>query len=242
MPEGENQIDTSSPEFKQAAEAWLKDQGIHKALEDEREARKKLESQMSSLKGVDVEEYRKLKSEAEKAEEERQREAGKFDELRKKDQEKFAVALKERDDENAKLRGSLERTLIESAAKSAIAAHGGDAELLLPHVTAATKLIEAEGQHRAVVIDPKGEPRLAPDAKTASDYMGIDHLVAGWKEGGKYPGAFAGTGASGGGAQPNASRGGSGGAKKTIPASDVAALNANAEAIAKGEVQVTFGA
>jgi len=237
------EIDTSSEEFKAALKAHLGEHGIDadslpgyaSALKDEREARKKAEKAAAKFKDVDLDKYSALTAAAEKAEEERQREAGRYDELLEKERTKFKGTVEERDAKITSLTASLERTLIESAAKSAIAQHGGDAELLLPHVTRATKLLEIDGRHAAVVVDERGEPRLAPDAKTATDYMGIDHLVGGWKEAGKYSGAFAGTGASGGGAPPSGSGPRPTGAKKTVSEAE---FMANLPGIADGSVKV----
>ena len=200
-------IDTTSPEFKAAAEKWLEDQGIHKALSAEREARKKLEKQWD---GLDPDEVRQLLKELEEAEKEEAQEQGDHERLLEQERTRFANELKARDDKMAGLQKSLEAALIDSAAAKAISKYEGDAELLLPHVRSATKLMEVNGKHVAVVLDDSGQPRLAPDAKTATDYMGIEHLVGGWREAGKFAGAFAGTGASGGGASASTRAGGSG--------------------------------
>lgn len=239
-------FDTSSPEFQEAVKAAAKEQiesehaGLLKAIEAEREARKKAEGKLKDYDQVDVSEYQKLKAQAEKLEEEKARAEGDYEKLLEKEREKWKGMITERDDKIQTLTGSLESTLIESAAKSAISAHGGDAELLLPHVTRAAKLIERDGRHTAVVVDDSGEPRLAPDAKTAQDYMGIESLVAGWKENGKYPGAFAGTGMSGGGGHGSGGGSGGGAAPKRVSASDHAALNKYEKEIANGEVVVDF--
>lgn len=235
-----SEIDTSSEEFQAAVKAALDDEakGLKSALEAERKARKDAEKAAAKFKDVDLDKYQQVMTDAEKAEEQRQREAGKFDELLEKERKKFETAQADRDTKIATLTASLERTLIESAAKSAIAQHGGDAELLLPHVTRSTKLIEHDGKHLAVVVDERGEPKLAPDAKNATEYMGIEHLVSGWKEGGKFAGAFAGTGASGGGAVSSGGGGRSAGPVKTVSESD---FLANLDGIAKGEVKVAVG-
>ena len=232
------EIDTNSEEFRAALDAALGEEaaGLKKALDAERKARKDAEKAAAQYKDVDVEKYRTLVEASEKAEQERQREAGKFDELLEKERAKFGATVEERDARIAALTNSLQSTLIESAAKTAIADHGGDAELLLPHVTRATKLMEIDGQHVAVVVDDRGEPRLAPDAKTATDYMGIAHLVGGWKEAGKYQGAFAGTGSSGGGA-PAGQRPGGGPAPKVVGEGD---FMQNLDSIAKGETKVAI--
>jgi len=238
-------IDVGSEEFQAAVKEAAKTQieqehaGLLKAIDAEREARKAAEKAAKQYDGVDLDEYRKMKADADKLAEEKARAEGDFEKLMQREREKYDGLIKERDAKIETLTGSLQSTLIESAAKSAISAHGGDAELLLPHVTRAAKLIEKDGRHMAVVVDEKGDPRLSPDAKTAQDYMGIDHLVAGWKEGGKYPGAFAGTGMSGGGG--TGSGGGSGGGSpRKVSASDTAALRKYEKEIAAGEVTVAF--
>lgn len=207
-------LDTGSDEFKAAAEEYLKGTGVHKALESEREARQELEGQVKLFDGIDPEEVKKILAEKARAEQERSRAEGDFEKLLQQERDKFAKELKQREGLTQGLRNDLEGALIDSAATKAITKFEGDAELLLPHVKANTKLIEVNGKHVAVVLDESGEPRLAPDAKTATDYMGIEHLVGGWKEAGKFAGAFAGTGASGGGATASTRSGGAGTPKR----------------------------
>lgn len=207
-------IDTSSPEFKKAAEEWLEGQGIKKALDSEREARKEMEKRLSRFEDVDLDEFKELKAEKEKAEQERARAEGDFEKLLEQERQKFNKELQSRDERMKSLQSSLESALIDSAATKAISKYEGDAELLLPHVRSQTKLMEVDGRHQAVVVDDTGEPRLSPEAQTATDYMGIEHLVGSWKENGKFAGAFAGSGASGGGAPASTRSGGSGAPKK----------------------------
>lgn len=203
-------LDTSSDAFKNAAEEYMRGSGLHKALEGEREARKKLEGQVKQFDGIDPDEVRKVLADKVKAEEERARAEGDFEKLLVQERDKFAKELATRDEGTKGLRRDLAGALIDSAATKAISKFGGDSELLLPHVQANTRLIEVNGKHVAVVLDEAGEPRLAPDAKTATDYMGVEQLVGGWKEAGKFAGAFAGTGASGGGASASTRNGGAG--------------------------------
>ena len=211
MADDQAPLDTSSDEFKAAAEEYLKGTGIHKALKAEREAREATEKR---FEGIDPEKVRALMDADRKSEDAKARAAGDFEKLLQQERDKFALELEKRDGFTKGLRSDLEAALIDSAATKAISKFEGDAELLLPHVKASTKLIEVNGKHVAVVLDDAGEPRLAPDAKTATDYMGIEHLVGGWKEAGKFAGAFAGTGASGGGASASTRNGGAGTPKR----------------------------
>ena len=211
MADDQAPLDTSSDEFKAAAEEYLKGTGIHKALKAEREAREATEKR---FEGIDPEKVRALMDADRKSEDDKARAAGDYEKLLKQERDKFALELEKREGLTKGLRSDLEGALIDSAATKAISKFEGDAELLLPHVKASTKLIEVNGKHVAVVLDDAGEPRLAPDAKTATDYMGIEHLVGGWKEAGKFAGAFAGTGASGGGASASTRNGGTGTPKR----------------------------
>lgn len=198
--------------------------------------KKELEQKLEAFKDVDLQEWQKLRKANEEAEAEKARQAGKFDELLELERQKFATTIAEKDKTIERLDGSLHKTLVESAAKTAIAKHEGDVDLLLPHVTASAKLLEQDGQHVAAVIDSKGEARLAPDAKTAADFMTIEQLVGGWKDEGKFAGAFTGTGASGGGAPAGGSGGGSGGTPpKTISPDD---LHKYTKEVQKGEIKV----
>lgn len=234
-------IDLNAPEIQEAiqaaAEKTYKERvaGLEANRDKALGQLKELQSKLPE--DFDPEEWKKLKAANAEAEEARAREEGRYEELLEKERKRFQKSVEERDAKVASLEASLRKTLIESAAKSAISKHGGDAELLLPHVTNAADLVELNGQHVAVVKDANGEPMLAPEAKTATDYMGIDHLVSGWKEQGRFPGAFVGTGASGGGASANGSGGGATGTKKTISPDE---LHKYVEEVAKGEVVVAI--
>ena len=210
MADDDGALDTSSEAFKTAAEEYMRGSGLHKALEGERTARKEIEAQFKQFDGIDPDEVRKVLADRVKAEQEKSRAEGDFEKLLTQERDKFAKELSLRDEGAKGLRRDLAGALIDSAATKAISKFNGDAELLLPHVQANTKLVEVNGKHVAVVLDEAGEPRLAPDAKTATDYMGIEHLVSGWKGAGKFAGAFAGTGASGGGASASTRNGGAG--------------------------------
>lgn len=231
-----SEIDTTSQEFQDAVKAALETEagGLKSALKKERDARGEMEKQLRQFDGLDPAEIRKLLDEKKKAEDEKAKAAGDFEKLLNQEREKFAKELKSRDDKTAGLQKSLEEALIDAAARKAIGADG-DADLLLPHVQKVTKLVETNGRYVAVVLDESGEPRLAPDAKTASDYMGIDHLVKGWKDEGKFAGAWFGTGASGGGAAPGKREGGAG-ARRKISLTEAASMSS--EDIRKGGFEV----
>jgi hypothetical protein len=143
------------------------------------------------------------------------------------------------------LESQLEQNLIIAAATKAISEHDGSLRLLLPHVKTQTRMRKTpDGQFIAEVIGPEGNPRVGD---SAGNPMTIPQLVEEMKADEAFAPAFKGTGSSGsgagetptGGKAPPAARA-DGKKPKMIPASDQAALNANVDAIAKGEVVVDF--
>ena len=225
---------------KAIAEAESKTAEARSDAIKEREKRKGLEQRLQQFDGVDLTEWNQLRAEKQTAADEKARAAGDFEKLLQQERDKFAKELEIRDGLTSGLRGDLEGALIDSAATKAISKFEGDAELLLPHVKANTKLIEVNGKHIAVVLDDSGEPRLTPDAKTATDYMKIEHLVGGWKDAGRFKGAFAGTGASGGGATASTRNGGAG-TQRTIDVSESVRMDPQelAKGLRSGQFQIT---
>lgn len=102
------------------------------------------------------------------------------------------------------------------------------------------KLIERDGKHVAAVVDDSGDPRLAPDAKTAADYMNAEQLVGTWKDEGKFAGAFAGTGASGAGSATSKTVARGGGPKRMITSEEIGRLDAEGiAAFNRGEIGIS---
>lgn len=157
--------------------------------------------ELDKLKDIDPDEYRKLKTQAEKAEEERAMKAGEFENLKKQlieahQKEKQALEAK-----LATLHKSLEENVLIATATQAIAAEKGVAALLMPHVRSRTKL-DDNGQ--AVVIDESGNVRVDAQGKP----LPITALIAEMKaDVNTFGRAFEASGASGAGSQGSNSSG-----------------------------------
>jgi len=126
-------------------------------------------------------------------------------------QDKFQRDLKAAESRASGLEGELEKQLIHNATVEALRKHGGNVDLLLPHVKSQTRLEEAGNGWRVVVVGDNGEPRVS--MKTGSvDNMTIDELVEGLRSNETFAPAFSGSGASGGGSVGSSvgSRGGGG--------------------------------
>jgi chromosome segregation ATPase len=107
--------------------------GLKSALQKEREAKAAAEKTLKGFEGIDPEEARKLKAEAEKIETEKLKSKGDWETREKQLKEElaadlqkreshFQTELKTRDDRITKLQTSLEKSLIEAQATTAIAA------------------------------------------------------------------------------------------------------------------------
>ena len=152
--------------------------GLKSALEKERSARRDLEKRMkTALSEDDLEEYARLKAEADKGKDK--------DEILKSMRARHEKELEQSRQEAAAVKARLEKTVLESTATQLLAKHGGNVSLLLPHIL---------GQIRPEEID--GNLSVVP-ANAAT----IDDVVSGLKS--SFPQAFAapatsGSGASGG--------------------------------------------
>jgi hypothetical protein len=73
-----------------------------------------------------------------------------------------------------KMRGDLQKHMVEGQAAQAIAGAKGDVELLMPHVIRQAKLIQDDGRWQVRVVDAAGDPR--GDGK--GGFMGVTDLVA----------------------------------------------------------------
>lgn len=151
--------------------------------------------EFDKLKDIDPDEYRKLKTQAEKAEEERAMKAGEFENLKKQLIEAHTKEKQALEAKLATLHKSLEENVLIATATQAIAAEKGVAALLMPHVRSRTKL-DDNGQ--AVVIDESGNVRVDAQGKP----LPITALIAEMKSDVQTFGrAFEPSGASGSGSQ-----------------------------------------
>lgn len=151
--------------------------------------------ELDPLKGIDPDEYKKLKTQAEKAEEERAMKAGEFENLKKQLIEAHTKEKQALEAKLATLHKSLEENVLIATATQAIAAEKGVAALLMPHVRSRTKL-DDNGQ--AVVVDESGNIRVDAQGKP----LPITALIAEMKSDVQTFGrAFEPSGASGAGSQ-----------------------------------------
>ena len=156
---------------------------------------------LEKLKGVDPEEYARLKTEAEDRATKDAEKKGEWDKLREQMAQKHATDLQAKDTTLAKYRAALERNLIDAQAVTAIAAAKGVPELLLPHVKNRVKVQEVDGEFSFQVLDAKGNPMIADAAGTPA---GFSHLIESMKADPVFGRAFEGSGASGGGSHQSA--------------------------------------
>lgn len=133
----------------------------------------------------------------------------------------------------------MQKMLIINVATTALAREKGAAELLLPIIERQTRVRKVGDRYIPEVLDSKGNVRVSPTAGRDGD-MTVDELVLELKKDPAYARAFDGASASGSGAGNGngASQKANQSGKKTISASDKAALEANLDGLADGTVEV----
>ena len=183
--------------------------GLKKNRDEILTDRKKLAAKLDELKDVDPEEYRKLKAATAEAEEKKAKDAGQFDTLKQQLIEKHNGDLKKVQLELDTDRAFIREVLADSVATKELAAAGGNAKLLLPHVLKQIDVVRGDdGKYSAVVKDAKGNVRIG-NAQGAP--MTIAELVAEFKASEDYAAAFSGSGASGSGAAGSSTAAGAAG-------------------------------
>lgn len=96
------------------------------------------------------------------------------------------------------LMAALQKHLVDSKVTAAVTTAHGNSTLLAPHISQKIKMVEEDGEFRAIVVDDKGTERFS--LVKAGERMGIDELVAEYKVNDTYASAFdAGNGGGGGG-------------------------------------------
>lgn len=195
---------------------------------------KKAKKRLADYDGVDPEEFRRLKTEAEQAEAKRAAAAGDFDSLKKQLVDNHTKELGAKDGKIGKLTKALERRLVQAELTKAIAAKKGDPELLLPYAERFVRVKETDEDYDAFLVDAAGNQRFSDGQATPMSFESFveQDLMT------KFPRAFDGTGSSGGGAaKTNA---GGGGQNTFNPATATPAdFLAQAAAISGGTVKVT---
>lgn len=113
--------------------------------------------------------------------------------------------LAAKDAELTRLRGALERQLVDAAASAEVTAQRGAAALLLPHLRASLAVVEDEAGGFAVrVVDAAGQERRGERGQPLT----VKDLVAEMRQSEDFARAFDGAGLSGGGMPPSGAGGG----------------------------------
>jgi len=215
------------------AESLVDVSGLKSALDKERKRARDFEKKLSELGGVDAEEYRRLKEEAEAREREKAEKAGEWDKLKAKLAEKHQSEIETARRELDGMRKTLESHLVDAEAARAVAAARGVPDLLLPHVKSRVRVFEENGAYVVRAVDGKGEPRLK-DAD--GNYLGIADVVAELRDSEVFGRAFEASGASGAG-----SKGGGGAGSVTLTREqlkDPKVYEQHREAYAEGRVRI----
>ena len=171
-------------------------EGLKSALQKERQAAKEAAQRLKQLEGVDLDEYKALRAEREKKEEENAAKRGEFEKLIQKKE----AAWNEQVEQERKRAQSLEAQVLglvrDQEARKALEQAGANVKLMLPHVLERVQVIDEDGARKAVVLNEEGAPRLNDDGK----HLSISELVAEMAEQEEYLGAFPAKVGKGGGA------------------------------------------
>lgn len=171
---------------------------LKSALEKERKAARDASRQAKAWAdlGKTPDEIHALLEAQQRADEDKALKGGEFEKLREQMNKAHQTELGKKDERIGVLTKSLERRLVDADATAAIAAAKGVPALLLPHVRAAVKVIEEDGEFVVRVVDQSGNPRV----NGKGEFLSISDLVGEMRQSEVYGRAFEPSGVSGGGA------------------------------------------
>ncbi|MBS7703310.1 hypothetical protein [Chelatococcus asaccharovorans] len=185
---------------------------LKSALASERERREKNDRLLKDFEGLNAADVRQKLERLERVskidpdKESDRLAAEKIDAFKTQVQKDIQELKTRHEDREGRLVQQVNYLMSTSEAKGALAKHGGDIELLLPHVERQTRVKETEdGRFIVEVIDDKGIARIK-DASGA--LMTIEDLVIEMRGKDPFGKAFSNSGTSGGGAKPGAAGGG----------------------------------
>ena len=157
-----------------------------------------LKTKFKAFEGLDPADVQSaLKARAD-AEEAKKRQEGDFNSLKQQLTEQHAKDKQAWDAQIQELTGTIEQVIGTDAARQAIVAEHGEAELLLPHVRAQVKVVKDGKTWKRVVVDGQGQTRY--NAK--GDEMSVRELVAEMKTKDAYKAAFEAPDVNGSGLRP----------------------------------------
>lgn len=186
--------------------------GLRGTLSKEMTKRKNLEKEVEKYKDIDPDRAREALAKLEEFENiDPTKEADKI--ANTKFEAAKAQLLKKHSDEmngektkSSKYRTKIDRLMIDSVAKSAIADLKGSIELLLPHIQTQTRVVEDGEDFKVEVIDKDGNVRIG---NSQGQPMTIKELVTEMRNSETFGRAFEGDGQSGGGKRHGNGGGGS---------------------------------
>lgn len=211
VPENLRELYVETPTGKYRLDAEDDDSAeLKRAIEKERKNSETLKLALEKFRkehgDIDPEEFRALKADAEKREQERAAKAGEWDKVKAQIEEKYGKEIAQRDQALQETEAAYRRTLLEGAALSAIAAEKGIPAMLMPKVLKHLRDKKSDGKFDVVVVDEQGNERISP--RSGSDGpMTVAELVTELKADAVWARAFDGSSSSGGGATQNGSNG-----------------------------------
>lgn len=179
---------------------------LKSALQKERDAAKAASKQVQAWAalGKSPEEIQALVESQAQAEREKLTKNGEWEKLRDQMVSQHKTELSKKDEAISARESALSRHLVDAAAVTALAEAKGSAALLLPHIRAAVKVVEENGEYVVRVVDKNG-----PRVNGKGEFLTIKDLVVEMRQSEEFGRAFDATGTTGGGAQGSTGSGGS---------------------------------
>ena len=196
------------------------------ALENERKETKRLKGEVTKYQGIDPDRAREAQRKLDELEAKELMDKGEFDRLLKKRSDEFDAREADYRTQLADRDARLEHFELITPVKAAALAAGVLPEDLDDVVDINKKRFRRE-EGKIVILDKDGDPTTS----TLEKFWGEEFKT-------QKPKFYGASGAGGSGAPAGGTGGGTGGAR-TVSGSDQAALSANLEGIASGEVTVT---
>jgi multidrug efflux pump subunit AcrA (membrane-fusion protein) len=183
--------------------------GLKSALKAERDAKAALEKSLKGFEGIDPAKARELLGQQQKAEEEKAKAQGDWENWKAQMQKQHETEKQALEAKLAQAEQDYEAEFVEAKVTAEIANAKGKARLLKSHVGA--KSVVVDGKREIRIYDDAGNVRYGKDGKP----MTVAERIAEMQRDPEFMVAFEASGAGGSGAQNNTS-GGSGGSSKTL--------------------------
>ena len=191
----------------------------------------RLRDKLKAFDGMDPEKAKAALDAQAKAEEDKQKQAGNWDQLKAQMVQQHTQALDAVRGDLKKRDAFIERLLIENEARKHLEGPAVSVDGMLPHVVSQIRVKAVGDGWTSVVVNADGVERVKADGTAFS----VGDLVKEMSGEEKWAFGFKGTQANGSGGRGSGNQSGN---VKTIPAGDPTAFLANLEGIAKGTVTV----